>query len=154
MILLHLQLLIVSYHAGRNGRRTKQDHRYRERFRGESLWSIVSKAALRSRSVRMETEPESEAVKRLLKHEGELSLYCVTVELVWAGTTGLLGYSRACLGRYNWSPWLRQSLFGPVQLVSLVTAELVLTSTTGLHGYGRYCFSRYNWYPWLWHRLF
>ena len=59
----------------------------------------------------MEIEPESEAVRRLLKHEGELSLYCVMAELVLADTTGLLGYGRACFGRYNWSPWLRQSLF-------------------------------------------
>ena len=39
--------------------------------------SIVSKAVLRSRRVRMEIEPESEAVRRSLKTRGELSQYCV-----------------------------------------------------------------------------
>ena len=32
-ILLHLQLLLVSYSAYKNRRTTKQDHRYRKHFR-------------------------------------------------------------------------------------------------------------------------
>ena len=45
-------------------RTTKQDHRYQKRFWGESE---VSKAVLRSRGVRMEIDPESEAVRRSLE---------------------------------------------------------------------------------------
>ena len=41
------------------------------------LKTIVSKAALRSRRVRIEIDPESEAVRRSFKTEGELSRYCV-----------------------------------------------------------------------------
>ena len=37
----------------------------------DAMTDIVSKTALRSRRVRMEIEPESEAVRRSLKHEGE-----------------------------------------------------------------------------------
>ena len=68
-ILLHSQLPLVSYLAGKNRRKTQQDHN-RKCFPGESercLWSIVSKAALRSRRCRMETKPESEAVRSSLK---------------------------------------------------------------------------------------
>ena len=43
----------------------------------KNAMSIVSKAVLRSRKVRMEIEPESEAVRRSLKTRGELSQYCV-----------------------------------------------------------------------------
>ena len=60
-ILFHSQLLLVSCLAGRNGRRTGQDHEYQKCFRGEFEecydWLKQSGGHLR--------------------HEGELSRYCV-----------------------------------------------------------------------------
>ena len=60
-VLFHSQLLLVSYLAGRNGRRTGQDHEYQKCFRGESeeCYGRLSKAALRSKSVRIEPEPDN-----------------------------------------------------------------------------------------------
>jgi len=55
------ELLLVSCLAGRNGRRTGQDHEYQKCFRGESeeCYGRLSKAALRSKSVRIEPEPDN-----------------------------------------------------------------------------------------------
>ena len=68
-ILFHLQLLFVSCLAGRNGRRTGQDHKYQKCFRGESeeCYNRLCRRQRLDPEVRIEIDPESEAVRRSFK---------------------------------------------------------------------------------------
>ena len=67
-ILLHLLLLLVSYLAGKNRRTTKQDHRYRKRFR-ESRSEEEMRKAEEEEEKAEEEERKAEEVRKAEEEE-------------------------------------------------------------------------------------